>query len=51
MESVTTTAGELRTGGMVPPASALPDVLPTDRLLATGMAVPAVREPLRRIAS
>ena len=40
-----------RTGGMVPPASALPDVLPTDRLSATGMALPGVREPLRRIAS
>ena len=38
------------TGGMVPDASALPDVLPTDRLGPTGKAVPEVREPLRRIA-
>src|SRR5690242_20723852 len=44
-------APRFRTGGMVPPAAALPDVLPTDRLSATGMALPAVREPLRRIAS
>ncbi|WP_426570767.1 fatty acid desaturase family protein [Aquihabitans sp. McL0605] len=41
----------LATGGMVPPVSALPDVLPTDRLSATGKALPEVREPLRRIAS
>lgn len=34
---------------MVPPAEALPDVLPTDRLNATGMPVPALREQLRRI--
>jgi fatty acid desaturase len=34
---------------MVPPPSALPDVLPTDRLTATGMPVPALREELRRI--
>lgn len=38
------------TGGMVPPSDALPDVLPTDRLTMTAMAVPEVREPLRRIA-
>ena len=38
------------TGGMVPDASVLPDVLPTDRLGPTGKAVPEVREPLRRIA-
>ncbi|MGI9596536.1 MAG: fatty acid desaturase family protein [Acidimicrobiales bacterium] len=37
-------------GGMVPPASALPqDVLPTDRLLANGKAVPAIRAELRQI--
>src|SRR5262245_41304227 len=36
-------------GGMVPPARALPLVLPTDRLNARGMAVPAVREQYRRI--
>lgn len=35
---------------MVPPASARPDVLPTDRLLANGMAVPGLRGDLRRIA-
>src|SRR4051812_10477691 len=44
-------ARSMRTGGMVPPASALPEVLPTERLSATGMALPEVREPLRRIAS
>ena len=38
-------------GGMVPPRSVLPDVLPTDRLNETGKPLPAVREPLRRIAS
>lgn len=37
-------------GGMVPDASALPvDVLPTDRLLANGKAVPAIRSELRKI--
>ena len=34
---------------MVPPAEALPLVLPTDRLNARGMAVPAVRQQFRRI--
>lgn len=38
-------------GTMVPTADRLPDVLPTDRLTATGMPVPAVRAELRRIAS
>jgi fatty acid desaturase len=36
---------------MLPPTEALPDVLPTDRLTATGMAVPEIRADLRRIAS
>ncbi|MBA2496845.1 MAG: fatty acid desaturase family protein [Acidimicrobiia bacterium] len=36
---------------MVPPADVLPDVLPTERLTASGMPVPAVRAELRRIAS
>jgi fatty acid desaturase len=36
---------------MVPPAGSLPDVLPTERLTATGMPVPAIRTELRRIAS
>ena len=36
-------------GGMIPPASALPLVLPTDRLNARGMALPPIREDLRRI--
>ncbi|MEL7158625.1 MAG: fatty acid desaturase [Actinomycetota bacterium] len=36
-------------GGMVPPPSALPDVLPTDRLLAGGKAVPEIRAELRTI--
>jgi fatty acid desaturase len=34
---------------MVPSADARPDVLPTDRLTASGMPVPQVREELRRI--
>jgi len=34
---------------MVPPAEARPEVLPTERLSATGMPVPAVRAELRRI--
>ena len=38
-------------GGMVAPQHALPDVLPTDRLLAGGKAVPALRGDLRRIAN
>lgn len=45
-----TTDLRLRTGGMVPPSSALPEVLPTDRLLASGKAVPDLRTDLRRIA-
>ncbi|MCB0958975.1 MAG: fatty acid desaturase [Acidimicrobiales bacterium] len=45
-----TTTGP-RLGGMVAPAEALPDVLPTDRLNETGKPLPEVREPLRRIAS
>ncbi|MEZ5372788.1 MAG: fatty acid desaturase family protein [Microthrixaceae bacterium] len=36
---------------MVPPASALPEVLPTDRLTAAGKARPPLREDLRHIAS
>lgn len=36
-------------GTMVPSAARLPDVLPTDRLLKTGKAVPEVREALRKI--
>jgi fatty acid desaturase len=35
---------------MLPPDDALTDVLPTDRLTRSGMAVPAVRDDLRRIA-
>src|SRR5262245_55913428 len=34
---------------MVPSADVLPDVLPTERLTASGMPVPAVRAELRRI--
>ncbi|HLH47329.1 MAG TPA: fatty acid desaturase, partial [Acidimicrobiales bacterium] len=34
---------------MLPGASATPSVLPTDRLLASGKAIPAVRAELRRI--
>ena len=36
---------------MVPPRSALPDVLPTDRLNATGKALAPLREELRYVAS
>jgi fatty acid desaturase len=35
---------------VIPPETALPDVLPTDRLTATGMPVPEVRAELRKIA-
>ena len=35
---------------MVPPADALPEVLPTDRLTVSGKAVPELRTELRRIA-
>jgi fatty acid desaturase len=34
---------------MVPAPEVLPDVLPTERLTASGMPVPAIREELRRI--
>ncbi len=53
MATATTPApagGAPRTGGMVPPATALPDVLPTDRLTRTGKAVPEVRDELRRFS-
>jgi fatty acid desaturase len=43
------TSGELARPNMVPPATALPDVLPTVRLTASGMPVPALRAELRRI--
>lgn len=36
-------------GGMVPPATALPDALPTQRLLASGKPKPPLRDELRRI--
>ncbi len=39
----------LREGSMVPDASLLPDVLPTERLQASGMPKPAIRADLRRI--
>lgn len=39
-----------RTGGLVPDEDLLPPVLPTDRLLASGKAVPELRGELRRIA-
>jgi len=38
-----------RRADMVPPASALPEVLPTERLNARGMPVPEVRERLRQV--
>src|SRR3546814_20044728 len=40
---------EVRTT-MVPSADVLPDVLPTERLTATGMAAPELRAELRKIA-
>src|SRR4029453_2735233 len=36
---------------MLPPDELLTDVLPTDRLTATGMPVPALRVELRKIAA
>lgn len=36
---------------MLPPADRLPDVLPTERLLASGKPVPTIRAGLRRISS
>ena len=36
---------------MVPPAADRPDVLPSERLQANGMAIPALRGDLRRIAN
>lgn len=48
---MTAPSTSFRTGGMVPDATALPDVLPTERLTASGKAVPEVRADLRRIAS
>jgi fatty acid desaturase len=38
-----------REGSMVPDAALLPEVLPTERLQATGMPKPAIRDELRRI--
>jgi fatty acid desaturase len=38
-----------RTATVLPPPELLPDVLPTERLSATGRPVPTVREELRRI--
>lgn len=38
-----------RLGGMVPDQAILPNVLPTDRLLANGKAIPEIRAELRRI--
>jgi fatty acid desaturase len=39
------------TGGMVPPKAILPAVLPSERLSASGKAVPGLRDELRHIAS
>jgi fatty acid desaturase len=47
LAALRSTAG--RRTNMVPPAGALPDRLPTERLNARGMPVPGVREPLRRV--
>ena len=55
IESMTAVMDELAAGvgrpNMVPPRSALPDTLPTDRLLANGKPVREIRDELRRIAS
>jgi fatty acid desaturase len=48
---MTAPARSIALGGMVPADEVLPKVLPTDRLGETGKPIPAVREPLRRIAS
>lgn len=40
---------DIRLGGMVPAPSALPNVLPTDRLLLSGKAIPEIRSELRKI--
>jgi fatty acid desaturase len=48
--AATVTASPLRREGtMLPDPSALPDVLPTERLQASGMPKPAIRASLRRI--
>ncbi|CAN5872081.1 fatty acid desaturase family protein [soil metagenome] len=49
--TITATRPAPRTGGLRPPPEALPEALPTDRLTASGKAVPALRAELRRIAS
>ena len=41
----------LRTGGMSPPVSTLPSVLPSERITISAKAVPELRAELRRIAS
>lgn len=51
MVSTTVDPPRFRTGGLVPPAELLPDVLPTERLSGSGKAVPELRAELRRIAS
>ncbi len=48
---MTVTDRTIALGGMVLADEAYPEVLPTDRLTASAKPVPAVREPLRRIAS
>lgn len=45
------TISGLRMGGMVPDASVLPDVLPTDRLGPSGKPLPPLRAELRRTHS
>ncbi len=40
---------DIRLGGMVPDSSVLPDVLPSDHLLASGKAIPEIRTELRKI--
>jgi fatty acid desaturase len=48
---MTATARSFALGGMVPSDDVLPQVLPTERLGETAKPLPAVREPLRRIAN
>ena len=47
--TTTAEAGTAAKPSMLPPPELLPDVLPTERLSATGRPVPPIREALRRI--
>jgi len=51
MTQMSTPAAPRATRSMVPPAEALPDVLPTDRLNERGKPLPPLRNELRRISN